>query len=89
VAIGVNQEGYGEKRGSVAGDLPIGWVNPNPWRKSSLCGSSSCIEVAQLRGGVAIRDSKESEGPVLRYTSDEWKAFVAGVKAGEFDDIVG
>ncbi|WP_149259737.1 DUF397 domain-containing protein [Actinomadura sp. K4S16] len=37
------------------------------WRKSSRSGSSggNCVELAGLAGGVAIRDSKEPEGPVL------------------------
>jgi hypothetical protein len=32
-----------------------------------------------------MRDSKDQDGPVLCFTVEEWKAFVAGVKAGEFD----
>ena len=38
--------------------------------------------------GVAVRDSKYSDGPVLRYTRAEWAAFVQGVKDGEFDGLV-
>jgi hypothetical protein len=49
-------------------------------------GSGDCVEVAQLeRGDVAIRDSKDEAGPVLRSVPGEWQAFIAGVKAGEFD----
>jgi hypothetical protein len=59
------------------------------WRKSSFSGSngdSGCIEVAVLPdGGVAIRDSKDSSLAPHVYTAGEWEAFVAGVRAGEFD----
>jgi hypothetical protein len=59
----------------------------NIWRKSTFSmGSGDCVEVAQLeRGDVAIRDSKDEAGPVLRSVPGEWQAFIAGVKAGEFD----
>ena len=36
-------------------------------------------------GDVAVRDSKDRDGPVLRYTPREWRAFIAGVKDGEFE----
>lgn len=34
---------------------------------------------------VVVRDSKRPDQPVLRFTTDEWAAFVSGVRAGEFD----
>jgi hypothetical protein len=57
------------------------------WRRSSFCnGASTCVEFAALPdGGVAMRDSKDPEGPVLTFTADEWAAFTAGVRGGEFD----
>ncbi len=58
------------------------------WRKSSRSGSSGgdCVEVATLPdGGRAVRDSKDPDGPVLRYTRAEWLAFIEGAKLGEFD----
>jgi Domain of unknown function (DUF397) len=58
------------------------------WRKSSHSGNggSDCVEVASNRPGlVAVRDSKDQIGPTLSFTPDEWRAFVAGAKAGEFD----
>jgi hypothetical protein len=59
------------------------------WVKSSLSFSNgNCVEVASLRGGeIGVRDSKDSAGPVLRFTSDEWDAFVGGVRNGEFDSF--
>jgi len=58
-----------------------------PWRRSSFCATSTCVEVTPMDGMVAIRDSKLSKSPRLVYTTAEWTAFVAGVKAGEFDDL--
>ncbi|MFC4010935.1 DUF397 domain-containing protein [Nonomuraea purpurea] len=57
------------------------------WRKSTFCnGASACVEVAPLAdGNVALRDSKEQDGPVLVFTPEEWAAFTAGVREGEFD----
>lgn len=55
------------------------------WRKSRRCGNSTCVEVATLAEEVLVRDSKVVEGPVLRYTHEEWMAFVSGVKEGDFD----
>jgi len=36
-------------------------------------------------GAVAIRDSKHQTGPILMFAPSEWRAFVAGVKDGQFD----
>lgn len=40
-----------------------------------------------LPGVVAVRDSKDPGGPKLLFTREEWKAFVGGLKAGEFDTL--
>lgn len=56
------------------------------WMKSSYSGSgNNCVEVAELDGGRAVRDSKDPTGPALMFTATEWVAFTAGVRAGEFD----
>jgi hypothetical protein len=57
------------------------------WIKSSLSyANNNCVEVADLpEGGVGVRNSRDREGPVLRFTSDEWDAFLGGVRNGEFD----
>jgi hypothetical protein len=58
------------------------------WRKSSHSngtGGNNCVEVADLTGAVAVRDSKGRDGPILIFTPSEWTAFLAGVRAGEFD----
>ncbi|MFO7249560.1 MAG: DUF397 domain-containing protein [Actinomycetes bacterium] len=56
------------------------------WRTSSYTGSDggNCVEVAtNLKGVVAVRDSKDRGGPVLVFTRDEWRDFLAAVKAGD------
>jgi len=55
------------------------------WRKSSYSSdpNGECVEVATLPDGAAVRDSKDKSGPVLRFTADEWRTFLDGVKAGE------
>lgn len=57
------------------------------WRKSSQSAQQdNCVEVANLPdGGYAIRDSKDSDGPVLGFADSDWKAFIGDVKSGAFD----
>jgi hypothetical protein len=59
------------------------------WRKSSYSNGTGgdCVEVADLPdGGRLVRDTKDhGRGPILRFTEAEWRAFVHGVKDGEFD----
>lgn len=55
------------------------------WRKSSRSGSTgNCVEVADnLADVVAVRDSKDPEGPVLVVTPRAFGAFTTAVRAGE------
>jgi hypothetical protein len=56
------------------------------FRRSSFCGNMSCVEVAASPDGdILVRDAKNSDnGPVLRFTEQEWTDFLNGVTAGEF-----
>lgn len=47
------------------------------WRKSSRSTDTGgeCVEVAASTSGVAIRDSKNPNGPVLLFTATEWRTF--------------
>ncbi|MEU9506871.1 DUF397 domain-containing protein [Micromonospora sp. NPDC048170] len=59
-----------------------------PWRKSTRSQTSNCVEVAPLRTGpaaVALRDSKDQNGPVLLFNRAGWLGFIAGAKNGQFD----
>lgn len=58
------------------------------WHKSSRSGGNGgdCVEVAvNLPGIVAVRDTKDRRGAALVFTDAEWRAFLAGVRGGEFD----
>jgi Domain of unknown function (DUF397) len=57
------------------------------WIKSSLSFSNgNCVEVASLaQGEIGVRNSRDRAGSVLRFTPDEWHAFLGGVRNGEFD----
>jgi hypothetical protein len=60
------------------------------WTKSSLSyANGDCVEVARLPDGqIGVRDSKDPAGPMLRFTPPEWAAFTAGVRDGEFGDVL-
>lgn len=59
------------------------------WVKSSLSfANGNCVEVADLPdGGVGVRNSRDPDGLVLRFTPDEWSAFLGGVRNREFDSF--
>ena len=56
---------------------------PIAWQRSSRCEGGTCVEVADLQTEIAIRDSKDPQGPILRFTRSEWIAFVQGIESGE------
>jgi Domain of unknown function (DUF397) len=68
-------------------NVPEGPNSGPSWIKSSLSfANGNCVEVADLpEGGVGVRNSRDPKGAVLRFTPDEWHAFVGGVQNGEFD----
>jgi hypothetical protein len=57
------------------------------FRTSSFCNFGECVEVGEAPDGTwVVRDTKDAaRSAALRFTADEWAAFVQGVKAGEFD----
>jgi hypothetical protein len=61
------------------------------WRKARRSNASgNCVELARLPhgGGFVIRNSRHPDGPALIFTPAEIDAFVAGVREGDFDDLV-
>jgi hypothetical protein len=57
------------------------------WRKSTYSGNNggNCVEIARnLPGVVAIRDSKDREGPALVVGPRAFAALIVGIRAGEF-----
>jgi len=61
-------------------------AGPTRWFKSSRSsGNGACVEIAYLADAVAVRDSKDPAGPVLRFQAESWRAFVDAVRRGELD----
>ncbi len=57
------------------------------WRVARACNGGACLRVASKGEIVVIGDSKDLDGPVLRYTRSAWDVFIAGIKQGDFDII--
>jgi hypothetical protein len=57
------------------------------WTKSSYSGGNgACVEVkSPTVRTIAVRDSKDPEGPALAFRPEAWTAFVAEVSQGVFD----
>lgn len=56
------------------------------WTRSTRCETNTCVDVARTEDEVRVRQGNLGiYGPQLRFTRDEWRAFVDGVKAGQFD----
>ena len=70
--------------------MPAGELRGVAWQKSRLSNpSGNCVEMAKLRGGmVAVRNSRDPEGPALIYTRDEIVALLHGVRDGDFDNLI-
>jgi hypothetical protein len=58
-------------------------VTSAAWRKSSYSGDNggNCVEVGAAGPAVAVRDSKDTEGPRLAFAADAWTAFADHLKA--------
>ncbi|MFI0763288.1 DUF397 domain-containing protein [Streptomyces anulatus] len=57
------------------------------WRKASFSADTgSCVELAEQGGDILLRESDDPE-VVVRTTRAKLRAFLAGAKAGEFDDF--
>ena len=57
--------------------------NESAWRRSSYSGTQggNCVEVAARPADqMAVRDSKDHSGPVLRFPGEAWSIFTAGIK---------
>ncbi|GHI07558.1 hypothetical protein AQI88_24935 [Streptomyces cellostaticus] len=54
------------------------------WYKSSYSGGTNdeCLEIACGHAVVPVRDSKNTTGPALVFSTDGWTSFVTAVKDG-------
>ncbi|MFF3910521.1 DUF397 domain-containing protein [Streptomyces sp. NPDC001848] len=70
--------------------VPAAEINGAVWVKSTHSNATggNCVEVTALPGGgVAVRNSRDPQGPALVYSRAEMTAFLAGAKDGEFDHL--
>ena len=54
------------------------------FKRASGCGIGTCAEAA-VGGEMVLMRQSEHPDTVVSFASEEWRAFIAGVKAGEFD----
>ncbi|MFJ1703444.1 DUF397 domain-containing protein [Kitasatospora sp. NPDC088346] len=59
------------------------------WRKSSHSGGNgACVEIAVPSPvAVAVRDSKDPEGPQLHFSNEAWAAFATAAGSGAFGEV--
>jgi hypothetical protein len=55
------------------------------WKKSSYSANGDCVEVAFAGAYVLVRDTKNRQGAVLRFTVGEWDAFLKEARTGRLD----
>jgi hypothetical protein len=59
---------------------PLGTYRGAPYVTSSYSHPSDCVAVARPGSGpVAVRDSKDPNGPVLKFTPEAWATFLADI----------
>jgi hypothetical protein len=52
------------------------------WSRSSYSvGNGACVEAGTEPDTVAVRDSKDATGPVLRFTPAQWRKFLDYARA--------
>jgi hypothetical protein len=56
------------------------------WRKARRSiGNGDCVEIATVDEQVAVRDSKDPAGAILRYDANTWLSFLSDTKRGDCD----
>jgi hypothetical protein len=60
-----------------------GWV-----KASASAANGECVEQRRHAGLVEVRDTKDREGPVLRFSPAEFAAWLDGARNGEFDHLL-
>ena len=64
--------------------------DPTQWIKASRSANQGqCVEMRQHSDAVEIRDTKDAgQGPTLRFTTEEFSAWLDGAKNGQFDHLI-
>lgn len=56
------------------------------WRKARRSANNgACVEVAPASGQIFVRDSRDQDGPMVRYPMASWKVFLHDVKKDQFN----
>jgi Domain of unknown function (DUF397) len=71
------------RKSSRSGNGDQNCVEIGTWRKGRRNGNYGKISSAER--GVAVRDSKNPEGPKLAFTLPSWGVFADQAKQGSFD----
>ncbi|TDE29991.1 DUF397 domain-containing protein [Actinomadura sp. 6K520] len=60
--------------------------SPLNWRKATASqGSQGCVELAPLPGLIAVRDSKDPDGPTMFLARDAWRRLTEQANRGNLD----
>ena len=65
-------------------------TSETPWIKATASSNgNNCIEQRRHDGLVEVRDTKDhGAGPTLRFTPEEYAAWLDGARSGEFDHLI-
>jgi hypothetical protein len=79
-----------EERTMTDNGIPATELRWARWHKSGRSSAQgNCVETAKLADGqVAVRNSRHPAGPALIFTDAEARAFLEGVKDGDFDYLL-
>ena len=57
------------------------------WRTASYSsnGGGECVEIGEAQRGVLVRDTKERDGAILRFSPRAWRRFIDRVKCSLAD----
>jgi hypothetical protein len=58
------------------------------WIKATGPDGGDCVELRRNGDLIEVRDGKDPQGPVLRFTRAEFDAWLDGAKKREFDHLL-